>query len=197
MAILDMLTQQRANYNILGYVDEKKTALSLRYLGNDSRFVAHKRHIAKRTKLIMCIGTHMALRRKLFNFFKSKGYGFLTYVHSRAAVSPSAYFGEGSVIFPGAVLGAFVKTGSNVCIYSNAVIEHKTYIGEHSYISPGVTIAGNCHIGSSSFFGINAGVADSVCLKNNTKVGAGAVVLQSFSKENITLLGVPASISKR
>lgn len=196
-SMIDLLGQIKSKYTILGYTDTKKTSLSLRYLGDDKKIIADKKCGPKNVKLVMGVGTHIQLRKKVFNFFKHRGYKFLTHIHRSAVISPTARCGEGSVIFPGVILGPDVKIGDNVCVHSKAVVEHRTAIGNHSYISPSVSIAGDNYIGEGCFFGINASMIESISLKSGTVVGAGAVVLRSFNKKDVTLVGIPARILKR
>ena len=196
-SILDMLKQASPKYDILGYVDIKKTSLSLEYLGSDEELAGADDFVPDKVKLVMGIGVQMRLRKELFTLFKNKGYKFLTYTHPASAISPTAECSEGSVIFPGVILGPGTKIQHNVSIHSNAVVEHRTVVEGHGYISPGVSIAGDCHIGESCFFGINSSVVDSVSLCADTIVGAGAVVLRNCDEKNVTLVGVPARILKR
>ncbi len=77
-SILDMLHQERAGYDIAGYMDEKETTLSLNYFGTDKEFLQSKRYDQSNTLLVMCIGIDIELRAKLFRFFKTEGYRFLS-----------------------------------------------------------------------------------------------------------------------
>ena len=196
-SLWSMLKQDKRKYRILGYTDTEKTSLAAEYLGTDEGFIKSKKYNKKQILLVMCIGVNTFLRKKLFNFFKKKGYNFLTYIHPAAVEVLNAECGEGSIVFPGVVLGPFVKLGDNVCIHSNVTVEHRTFIGSHSYVSLGTSIAGDCHIDRMSFVGINAGISNSVFLQENTVVGAGAIVLKSFLKKNITLIGTPARILRK
>lgn len=196
-SILDMLIRNKPKYQILGYVDNQRTSLPLRYLGDDRVFAVGRKQKKEDMLLVSCIGINMPVRKNIFKFFKARGYSFLTYIHPSAIIGTGTEFGEGSIIFPGVIIGVSAEIGDNVCVHSNSVIEHETMIARHSYISPGVSIAGNCAIGESSFVGLNAGISQGVQLKENTVVGAGAIVLKSFNETNIKLLGIPAKISKR
>lgn len=191
-AINDMLLQHKNRFEVFGYVDPQKSTLSMEYLGDDENFVNNAKINKAEIFLMMGVGINVKLREKLFNFYKSKNYKFLTYIHPHAIISPTAIYEEGVIIFPGAVIGANVYIEKNVLIHSNSVVEHRTRVGANSYLAPGVTIAGECVIGKSTLLGINTTVTDFVSIKQGTVIGAGAVVTKSFEKENILLMGIPA-----
>ncbi|MBF0511547.1 MAG: hypothetical protein HQL13_04370 [Candidatus Omnitrophica bacterium] len=148
-------------------------------------------------QLVMGIGIDIKTRARVFQFFKERGYCFLSYVHPSAIVSSTAEILEGCIIFPGVILGSGVKLEENVCVYSASVIEHQTRIGAHSYVSPACATGGNCHISRECFLGINSTLIEGIELGKGIVVGAGAVVLQSFLEEKVVVAGVPAKIIRR
>ena len=111
-----------------------------------------------------------ALRRRLYEAAKQRGYRPASYVSAGAFVWRNAKLGEHCFIFENNVIQPFVTIGDNVVLWSGNHIGHHSTIGDHCFISSHVVISGFCRIGPSCFFGVNSAVA------NNTKVGAGCLV---------------------
>lgn len=111
-----------------------------------------------------------ALRRRLYEAAKARGYRPASYVSPRAFVWRNARLGEHCFIFENNVVQPFVTLGDNVVLWSGNHIGHHSTIGDHCFISSHVVVSGFCNIGPSCFFGVNSSVA------NNTNVGAGCLV---------------------
>jgi sugar O-acyltransferase (sialic acid O-acetyltransferase NeuD family) len=111
-----------------------------------------------------------ALRRRLYEAAKAKGYRPASYVSPHAFVWRNARIGEHCFIFENNVVQPFVTIGDNVVLWSGNHIGHHSTIGDHCFISSHVVVSGFCNIGPSCFFGVNSSVA------NNTNVGAGCLV---------------------
>lgn len=122
-----------------------------------------------------------------------------------AFVSEAAYvigdveIGEGSSVWPGAVIrGDFakIKIGRNNLIEDNCVIHTGVpiEIGDSNTIGHGVVIH-SLKIGSSNLIGMNATVLDDVEIGNHCVIGAGCLVSQGMKiPDNSFVVGVPAEI---
>jgi sugar O-acyltransferase (sialic acid O-acetyltransferase NeuD family) len=111
-----------------------------------------------------------ALRRRLYEAAKQRGYRPASYVSRHAFVWRNVRLGEHCFIFENNVVQPFVTLGDNVVLWSGNHIGHHSTIGDHCFISSQVVVSGFCNIGPSCFFGVNSAVA------NNTNVGAGCLV---------------------
>jgi sugar O-acyltransferase (sialic acid O-acetyltransferase NeuD family) len=138
------------------------------------------------------VGT-TALRRRLdlLELVRASGLRPPVLVHPRAAVSPSARVGEGSVVFPHVVLGASVTVGVNAVVYSGCVVEHGSSIGDHAYLGPGAVLSGQTAVGALVLIGAGAVVLPGVTIGREAVVAAGAVVTMDV-ESGVTVLGVPA-----
>ncbi len=188
----DLLSQDKEQGRILGYVDQKSTGLAFPYLGTDKELLDNPKIVKTEIVLAMGIGINVKLRSRLFDVFKNEGFAFLTPIHATAFVNPTARLGEGTVVFPGAMIGPGVITGVNVVIHTQAVVEHRTQIGNHGYVSPGVMICGECRLGERNFLGARSTLVENIILADDVTVGAGAVVLKSWEESGVTLVGIPA-----
>src|SRR5262245_20810781 len=118
-----------------------------------------------------------ALRRRLYETAKEKGYRPASYVSPHAFVWRNARIGEHCFIFENNVIQPFVTLGDNVVLWSGNHIGHHSTIGDHCFISSHVVISGFCNIGSSCFFGVNSTVGNNIDVGAGCLVGAGALIL--------------------
>ena len=125
-----------------------------------------------------------------------------------AFVSEAAYvigdveIGEGSSIWPGAVIRADfakIKIGQKNLIEDNCVIHTGVpiEIGDNNTIGHGVVIH-SLKIGNSNLIGMNATVLDNVEIGNNCIIGAGCLVSQGMKIPDYSfVVGVPAEIKRQ
>jgi UDP-perosamine 4-acetyltransferase len=135
--------------------------------------------------------TSLSRRTELFELLKKAGATTPTLVHPRASVARTCRVGEGTVVFPGVVLGAAVEVGDNVVLYSNAVAEHDCRIASHAYLSPGVILSGSVIVEASAFVGAGAVLLPGISIGVGATVAAGAVVTRHVAA-GATVLGSPA-----
>jgi serine O-acetyltransferase len=112
-------------------------------------------------------------------------------------VSQIARFLTGIEIHPGARLGhrVFIDHGAGVVIGETAIV------GDDVTLYQGVTLGGTGHergkrhptLRSGVFVGSNAQILGNICIGENSRVGAGSVVLRDVPP-NSTVVGVPAHI---
>ncbi len=88
--------------------------------------------------------------------------------------SPSVDFGEGTIIFAGAIIGPGVDIGRHVIVGNNTVISHDSYVGSFVTFGPNVSVLGGAYIGDGCLIGagavvnIGATVPDGTLVKANT-----------------------------
>lgn len=118
-----------------------------------------------------------ALRTRLYEAAKARGYRPASYVSSRAFVWRNVAMGEHCFIFESNVVQPFVRLGSNVVLWSGNHIGHHSTVGDHCFVSSHVVISGFCEIGPSCFLGVNSTVANNTRIGARCTIGAGALIL--------------------
>ena len=131
------------------------------------------------------------LRLERYQALKARGYGFATYVSSRALTWPDLSVGEGSMIYEGTVVQPFARVGANTMVRSSVHLSHHVRIGDHAFIGAGACFGGLAVADDRCFVGLNATIRDGVRLAEGCVVGAGAVVVAD-TKPNGLYVGVPA-----
>jgi sugar O-acyltransferase (sialic acid O-acetyltransferase NeuD family) len=118
-----------------------------------------------------------AVRRGIYERCKQAGYGFVSYVCSRAMMMSDHPVGENTFVFEANVIQPFVRIGTNVVLWSGNHVGHHSEIGDHCFIASHAVISGHVTIGESCFIGVNATLRDGIALEPRCVVGAGALVL--------------------
>lgn len=176
---------------VLGYVDraEAVTDVGIPFLGGDGQVLDFP---AAEIMLVNGVGS-LALRSRLFDEFKARGYRFAQVIHPSVVISKTAVLGEGVQVMAGAVVQTGSCVGENVIINTRAGIDHDCSIGAHSHIAVGTTIAGNVTVGQRVLVGAGSTVIQGIAIGDDSVVGAGAAVIRDVPAGK-TVVGVPARL---
>lgn len=128
-----------------------------------------------------------ALRQRLYEDAKRKGYAAASYISSRAFVWRNCHIGEHCFIFEHNVVQPFVRIGDNVVLWSGNHIGHHSTIDDHCFISSHVVVSGFCEIGQRCFVGVNSTVSNNVAIGRNCTIGAGALVLGNVPDDQVVV----------
>lgn len=128
-----------------------------------------------------------ALRTRLYDAARHKGYAPASYISSRAFVWPNCRIGEHCFIFENNVVQPFVTIGRNVVLWSGNHIGHHSTINDHCFFSSHVVVSGLCEVGEYCFLGVNSTVADHVAIGHHCVIGAGALVLGNVPDDQVVV----------
>lgn len=191
--LIDALRLQ--SIELLGLADadigkKGQLLLDVPVLGGDEEVMKHP---VETIRLVNGIGSVRVnpLRRQLFEYFKNKGYRFVSIVHPAAIIAGDVVLSEGAQIMAGAIVQAGCHIGINAVINTGAVVDHDCSIGDHAHISPGVTLSGGVQVGENAHIGTGATVIQGIEIGRNCLVAAGAVVIRNVP-DGATVAGVPA-----
>jgi sugar O-acyltransferase (sialic acid O-acetyltransferase NeuD family) len=125
------------------------------------------------------------VRTRLYGYLKERGYGFVSYISSRAFVWHNAEVGENCFIFENNTIQPFVKIGNNVVLWSGNHIGHNTIIRDNCFISSQVVISGFCDIGENCFLGVNSTIINNISIARDCFIGAGALIQKSTKEGEV------------
>lgn len=125
------------------------------------------------------------LRTEKYLQAKEKGYELVSYVSSKAFVSPETKIGENCFIFENNVIQPFVSIGNNVVLWSGNHIGHHTTIMDNCFVASHVVISGNVTVGPYCYFGVNATVRDGIRIAENCVIGAGALIMKNTEENQV------------
>jgi sugar O-acyltransferase (sialic acid O-acetyltransferase NeuD family) len=135
-------------------------------------------------------------RRLLYDLALAHGMTPLTVRHPAATCSPSAKVGDGSAIFPGAVVNANAVLGVNVIVNTGAIVEHDCVVGDHTHVATGSRLCSTVSVGTGAHIGAGATIRQCVAVGEGAVVGAGAVVVKDVDPWTV-VVGVPARLLER
>lgn len=131
-------------------------------------------------------------KEEVFNFYRSQGMKFISYIHLSAFVGIGVEIGEGSVLCPYSTLTTNIKIGECTTINAHSSIGHDASIGSFCTLSGHCDITGGVNVGDRVMFGSHALVIPGKVVESDSIVGSGSVVIKKV-KSGTTVFGNPAS----
>ncbi|MGQ0732050.1 MAG: acetyltransferase [Acidobacteriota bacterium] len=125
-----------------------------------------------------------AIRRRVYEQAKARGYTLATYISSRCSNWAQA-IGDNCFIFEDNTIQPFVTIGNDVILWSGNHVGHHSTIGDHSFLASHVVISGHVTVGEQCFFGVNATTRDSITIGDRTVIGAGALIMKSTRADEV------------
>jgi sugar O-acyltransferase (sialic acid O-acetyltransferase NeuD family) len=145
--------------------------------------------------LLLGIGVPYS-RRRVADLLLAREARFLTLVHPRAVVAPTAAVGEGSIICPYAVVSDSATLGRFVLANYHASLGHDAVAGDYAVLSPYATLGGGARIDKEVFLGLHASVGPGIGVGPRSKVSANSCVLSATPADSL-VYGVPGRIVPR
>lgn len=136
------------------------------------------------------------LRARIYTQAENKGYTFISYVSSKAAVFSNVKIGRNCFILEANTLQPFVSIGHNVILWSGNHIGHHSVIKDHVLFTSHVVLSGHCVVEPYCFFGVNATLRDRLHIAEGTLVAMGACVTADTEPWGV-YTGVPAKKGDR
>jgi UDP-perosamine 4-acetyltransferase len=161
------------------------------HLGSDSALEGLDRNDVE---LAMGVGStgDAALRRRLFETWKARGFRFAVLVDPTAFVAGHVDMAEGVQVMARAAIQVFAALGANAIVNTGAIVEHHCRIGAHVHVAPGAVVCGAAVIEDGAHVGANATVLQGVRVAEGSVIGAGAVAVRDVPA-HATVKGIPAS----
>lgn len=131
------------------------------------------------------------VRRRLYDAVKAVGYCCVSYISSRAFVSPTAQIGENTLVAEYNSLHHMAHVGNNVVLLSGAHVGHGSVIEDDCFLASHVVIGGSCRVGRGSFLGLNSCVASFLSVSEECLIGAGTVIIRDTAPRHV-YVGNPA-----
>jgi sugar O-acyltransferase (sialic acid O-acetyltransferase NeuD family) len=181
-----------SGYEVAGFLDpDPSVAESLPgpLLGGDGALLSVAKDCAV-TAAVVAVGQTRS-RQRLFRDVRDAGLRTPKIQHATYVDAARTEIGEGTILYPGAVIMADVRLGRGVVANSGVTIGHDTRIGDFCNLNPGAHLAGRVDVGPRSTLGIGCCVREGISIGADTVVGAGAVVVKDLPSGCVAY-GVPA-----
>lgn len=99
--------------------------------------------------------------------------------------------GKGNLFCSGCLVSCNVEIGDFNVFNGYIPIGHDTKIGNYNVIMPSCNISGGITMGDCNFMGVKSAVLQYLKIGNNTRIGAGSVVMRN-TKDGYLYIGIPA-----
>jgi sugar O-acyltransferase (sialic acid O-acetyltransferase NeuD family) len=126
------------------------------------------------------------LRTDKFNFFKSKGYKFASYVSP--SVDGNFTLGENTIIMDNAVVQPCVEFGSNVFVWGGAMVGHHAVIEDNCWLTGGCLIGGIVTLGNGTFVGLGTMIGNEVKIGEKCMLGAASLTTKSLAAKTVLVV---------
>lgn len=130
-------------------------------------------------------------RERIYLEAQKKGYGFISYVSSKATTFPEIVIGDNCFILENNTIQPFSKIGNNVVLWSGNHIGHHSEIRDHTFITSHVVVSGNCVVDRYCFLGVNSTIRDYINLAEGTFIVMGANITKNSEPYSV-YFGNPA-----
>ena len=176
---------------IVGIIDNNVHKKHARYsiLGTDND--AERLYTKYQSTPIVITPDLPHIRNKLFDYYSSIGYSFLSVISPKAEISKSSILGKGVVIQSGVNISSNAIIENFVKLNTNSNIMHDCKIEEFTTVAPNAVLLGRVKVGKFCYIGANSTILSDVIIHEKAIVGAGSVVVKHVGKEK-TVKGVPA-----
>ena len=128
-----------------------------------------------------------AHRKEVFERLEGLGYGFASYVSSRATVLNGGRIGRNAFIMEDNTVQPFSEVGDDVVMWSGNHIGHDSRIGAHCFLTSHVVVSGYVEIGERCFIGVNSTMRDGVKVGARSIVGAGSLILSDLPDGSVCI----------
>lgn len=99
--------------------------------------------------------------------------------------------GKGNLICSGCLVSCNIEIGNFNVFNGYIPIGHDTKIGNYNVIMPSCNTSGGITMGDCNFMGVKSAVLQYLKIGNNTRIGAGSVVMRN-TKDGYLYIGIPA-----
>ena len=129
-------------------------------------------------------------RRAVARKMKERGAKFLSLIHPKAQVFPTAKLGEGLILYPFSLVSSYVELGDFCMLNAYAGVGHDGKVGDYTVLAPYATVLGFAQTGECCFLSTHSMLAPKKKLGKEGIVAANSSALRD-APEAAFVCGVP------
>lgn len=180
-------------WNLIGFVDDSiAIGTHISHFGEVLGNIEYLNSYTHKINVVIAIGNGN-ISKKIVSQIFNPNIEFPNLVYPNFWVEDYNTFtiGKGNIIQGGCAVTCDVSIGDFNILNGSVVIGHDVTIGNYNTIMPATRISGEVNIGDCNVFGVSSIILQRLKIKNNTTIGAGAVLMTN-PKENSIYIGNPA-----
>lgn len=166
-------------FKVLGYIDNSKTASSLKYLGTENDYFKNHNPEVYIFPAFAAVNRKGLVQRSI-KLEKYKNLKIPSLVSKFAYVSDSVKIGKGVLISHGVIINPESDIQDFSIINCRSTVGHNVTISKFSIISGHVFIGGSCFIGSKTLIGPGVTIMHATSIGKNVVVSIGGCVARKI-----------------
>lgn len=194
--LVDDINDAEEKWNLIGFIDDNTDVYGKKLNGYD--VLGGLDYLKCKSEIYyVCAIANVKARKEVVERCDELGFKAATLIHP-SVISSKKYneIGKGCIICANSIITVNVKLGNHVIVNLDCTIGHDVIIEDFVTIYPSVNVSGNCTIGELVELGTGAKIIQGKSIGNNTKIGAGSVVIKDIEAD-CTAVGSPAKVIKR
>lgn len=191
--ILNKINEKKSEWKMVGFFDDgKKQGEQISHFGDVLGGINEVNSWPDPLSVAFAVGNPQILKT-LVEKITNRNIEYPNIIHPEVFFADpiTLKMGIGNVITRGCSFSCDVTVGSFNQMNSISSLAHDCVLGSYNVLMPLVRVSGGTEIGDCNFFGINAVVLQNIKIGNNTKIGAGSLVVRK-TKDNSLYIGNPA-----
>lgn len=148
-------------------------------------------YIPQGNDVFLCAVGAPRLRQTIVTSLEARGARAATFIDDRVTLGRNVSVGAGSIVCPETVIGTDACVGRHVHLNIRCTLGNDVAVNNFATVSPSCNIDARVVMLDSVFLGAAANIAKGLRVGENSRVGAGAIVVDDVSSGS-TVVGNPA-----
>jgi sugar O-acyltransferase (sialic acid O-acetyltransferase NeuD family) len=177
LALLKNINSVEPQYNVLGFVDDGKTAGHVVNGAEVLGGVEYLNTLNNETAVIIAISLPK-VRKEIFDKITNQNVFFPSIIHPSCIISDTDFvdMGKGCILCINTVLTTNIVLGDFVLINAGAILNHDAQIGSYSTIMPGVNISTGAQISKGCYIGTGSKISKPAVISAWENLPAGTII---------------------
>ncbi len=186
-----------AAYRLQGFLARDSEQTSLASQGIDLPIEADPATYRPREndRFLLAIG-NMDARRAVADSIEGRGGRFVSFIHPRAHLAPTAQIGVGAILYPMSVVSNASVLGPHIHLSYFASVGHDCRLGPYCLLAPYATLNGSVLLEDEVYVSTHASVAPGRRVGRGSKISANSACMQDVPAETM-VFGVPGKQVRR
>jgi len=190
--LIEKINQREPQWDIVGFYDDSKPVGTTNEMGTVLGGMDALNSVTEPLAVVIAIGTPATLKA-VHERITNPAIYFPNIIDPDVVIQHPAtvHFGQGNIVANKCAFTVNITIGDFNVFNGTVGVGHDATIGNYNVVMPSVKLAGDVHLGDLNFIGMMTGVVQGVKIGNNTRIGAGSIVMRK-TRDGHLYMGNPA-----